>query len=247
MAGSVACGFGRGCSELRVDARVAIAMRLGWANYPLDTAPTLSYPFRGLRAVISLTRQKCCRPRVRAVLRRRGWRLTLFPGHREKSGHFLLHILAAAMRATDCFFVVFVQGENLLKRLVAVVADVVVYGHGEHLACRLCKNCNSSCRRRDCGIIAVALQVRRPINGSPCGDVIPMRRAREGSYEKHRTITGARGTDGPVSTTYSASRRTIPHRLTQLRDDMWELDRHPSTSWARPCDAELFISARFAL
>jgi len=30
------------------------------------------------------------------------------------------------------------------------------------------------------------------------GDVIPMRRAREGSYEKPRTITGARRTDDPV-------------------------------------------------
>jgi len=47
-----------------------------------------------------------------------------------------------------------------------------------------------------------------------------MRRAREGCHEKHRTATGARGTDGPVYATYSASRRRIPHRLTRFLDDM---------------------------
>jgi len=57
---------------------------------------------------------------------------------------------------------------------------------------------------------------------------------REGSYEKYRTIAGARGTDGPVSTTYSASRRRIPHLLTRSRDDMRGLDRDSSTSWAKP-------------
>jgi hypothetical protein len=36
------------------------------------------------------------------------------------------------------------------------------------------------------------------ITSSPKGDVIPMRQAREGSYEKHRTITDAGGTDDPV-------------------------------------------------
>jgi len=67
-----------------------------------------------------------------------------FPaGDREEFGHFLLHILAAAFWATNIFLVVFVQGEYRLKRLVAVVTDVVVYGHGEHLACGLSKNCNS--------------------------------------------------------------------------------------------------------
>jgi len=70
-------------------------------------------------------------------------RLAFLAGHREKRGGFLLHILAAAVRAADIFLVVFLQGKNCLKRLVAVVADVVVYGHGEHLACGLCENCSA--------------------------------------------------------------------------------------------------------
>jgi hypothetical protein len=71
------------------------------------------------------------------------FRLAFLAGHCEKLGDFLFYILAAAVRAANIFLIVFLQGEDSLKRLVAVVADVVVYGHGEHLACGLWENCNA--------------------------------------------------------------------------------------------------------
>lgn len=71
--------------------------------------------------------------------------LAFLSSHCEKRGGFLLYVLAAAVRAADIFFIVFLQAENFFKRLVAVVADVVVYGHGEHLASRLFQNCSAIC------------------------------------------------------------------------------------------------------
>jgi hypothetical protein len=53
----------------------------------------------------------------------------LLAGHGKERNHFLLPILAAAVRARDPFFVVLRQGAYRLKGLLAVVADVVVYGH----------------------------------------------------------------------------------------------------------------------
>jgi hypothetical protein len=47
----------------------------------------------------------------------------------KKGGCFLLYILAATMRTANVFLIVLVQGENCLEGLVAVVTDVVVYGH----------------------------------------------------------------------------------------------------------------------
>ena len=104
-----------------------------------------------LGAVISLTLQQLPGPgKDEDVFYRTSAfrRLALLAGHCEKRGYFLFYILAAAVRAADVFLVVFVQGEHCLKRLIAVVADVVVYGHGEHLACGLCQNCNSVGRGR---------------------------------------------------------------------------------------------------
>ncbi len=57
-------------------------------------------------------------------------RSALFAGHGKERSRFLLHVLAGAVRARDPFFVVLHQGEDRLKGLLAVFADVVVYGHG---------------------------------------------------------------------------------------------------------------------
>ena len=69
--------------------------------------------------------------------------LAFLAGHCEERSRFLLYVLTAAVGAANTLFIVFVQGEDSLKRLVAVVTDVVVYGHGEHLACGLSQNCTA--------------------------------------------------------------------------------------------------------
>jgi hypothetical protein len=55
--------------------------------------------------------------------------LTLLPGHGVECGCFLLHVLAAALRAFRVSFVFF-QGENQFEGFVTIVANVVVHGHG---------------------------------------------------------------------------------------------------------------------
>jgi len=57
-------------------------------------------------------------------------RLAFLPGHCEKRSGLLFNVLTSAVRADELFFVMLLQGENCLEGLVAVVADVVVYGHG---------------------------------------------------------------------------------------------------------------------
>ena len=57
-------------------------------------------------------------------------RLAFLPGHREKRSRFLFHVLTLAVRTGNFFFVMLLQGKNYLEGLIAVVADVVVYGHG---------------------------------------------------------------------------------------------------------------------
>jgi hypothetical protein len=54
----------------------------------------------------------------------------LLARHGIECGGFLLHILAAAFRALDVGLVFF-EGKNQLKSPVAIVTDVVVYGHAD--------------------------------------------------------------------------------------------------------------------
>src|SRR5208337_272145 len=56
--------------------------------------------------------------------------LTLLPGYGIKRGHLLLDVLAAALGAFH-LYIVFLEGENYFEVLVAIVADVVVHGHGD--------------------------------------------------------------------------------------------------------------------
>jgi hypothetical protein len=48
----------------------------------------------------------------------------------EKGVGFLLDVTTAAVRAGDVLFVVLVQGEGFLEFLVAIVAEIIVHGHG---------------------------------------------------------------------------------------------------------------------
>jgi hypothetical protein len=49
---------------------------------------------------------------------------------REEGFGFLFDVVAAAVRASNLIFLVLVESENFFKFLVAVVAEVVVHGHG---------------------------------------------------------------------------------------------------------------------
>jgi hypothetical protein len=50
--------------------------------------------------------------------------------HGEELSRFLFHMSAATIRARQLFRIVLGQGENLLKWLVAILADVVIDRHG---------------------------------------------------------------------------------------------------------------------
>jgi len=52
-------------------------------------------------------------------------------GHRKECSRLLLHVLAAAIWARDCFLFVLCQCDDLFKRLIAVLTDVVVNGHDQ--------------------------------------------------------------------------------------------------------------------
>jgi hypothetical protein len=58
-----------------------------------------------------------------------GLRSALLAPDGEKCSRFLFHTLTAALRALDLFFVL-LQGENQFEGLVAIVANVVIHGHG---------------------------------------------------------------------------------------------------------------------
>jgi len=53
-----------------------------------------------------------------------------FPGRdREKRRRFLFDVFAPAVRALECFVIVLVQGQNFLKGLLAVMANIIVNRH----------------------------------------------------------------------------------------------------------------------
>jgi hypothetical protein len=56
--------------------------------------------------------------------------LALFGGHCEKCRGLLLHILTAAVRTFGILFVVLLQGQSGFEGLVAIEANIIVYGHG---------------------------------------------------------------------------------------------------------------------
>src|SRR5579864_3863240 len=57
--------------------------------------------------------------------------LAFFRCHREERLSFLLHVPAPAVRAPYFLVIVLIQGQDFFKFLVAVVAEIVVHGHGE--------------------------------------------------------------------------------------------------------------------
>jgi hypothetical protein len=56
--------------------------------------------------------------------------LALLGGHCEKWRGLLFHILTAAVRTLGILFVVLVQGQSGFEGLVAIEANIIVYGHG---------------------------------------------------------------------------------------------------------------------
>jgi hypothetical protein len=57
--------------------------------------------------------------------------LALFPGNSVERSRFLLYVLAAALGALGFFVVVLMKGEHQFKSLLAIVADIVIDGHGK--------------------------------------------------------------------------------------------------------------------
>jgi hypothetical protein len=60
----------------------------------------------------------------------RGLLLALSSGYGEERGCFLFHVLTSAVRALHIRFV-FLQGLDEFEGFMAVVAEIVVHGHGD--------------------------------------------------------------------------------------------------------------------
>jgi hypothetical protein len=79
--------------------------------------------------------------------------LAFLARHGKERGGFLFHVLAPALRALNVFFVL-LQRQDQFEGLMAIVADVIVHGHGD-LPLELLRSYKRNCSAKACASSAI--------------------------------------------------------------------------------------------